>query len=187
MTETSPKYPVSSEEEMNVLVERQRASGWADLPTKHKAFAHEYLLNYKHREAAVAVGYSANTGSSLLRDPMVASYIEHLQTMQLTNNIITRDFINRQYMHLYDMAIGDEPQHCILPDGDEYMAKKTELGTAHNILDKMSKSIEYAKDAGTKSASVSVNIDMGSLFGDRNNSGDNMGSVIIDVNGENDE
>jgi len=173
--------PISSPEELHTYVERQKANGFQDLPQNKRAFAHEYIIDYKHRRAATETGIPANKGIRLLREPLVAAYIEYLQTMQLTNNIITKDFINAQYLHLYDMATGLEPQCLVTADGDEYMARKTELGTAHNILDKISKSTEYAKETGNKNAPVSISIDFGNLFGNGNNGGNNDISRIDDM------
>lgn len=174
---------VNSPEELHTYMERQRANGFSDLPPNRRAFAHEYILDYKHRAAAKTTGFSVDTGIKLLRDPLVAEYITHLQSLQLTTNLITKDFINAQYMHLYEMATGQVEQHCVLPDGEEYTAKKTELGTAHNILDKMSKSTEYAKETGEKNAPVSISIDFGGLRGDsvvRGIGGDETVGITID-------
>lgn len=157
--------PVDSTEELSNLIEREMKSGFASLSTQRKAFAHEYIVDYKHRRAAKETGFSANTGIRLVREPLIAAYVEHLQSLQLTNNIITKDFINAQYMVLYEMSIGEVEQHHVLPDGTPMLIKKTELGTAHNILDKMSKSIEYAKDTGNKTAAVSISIDIDGIRG----------------------
>lgn len=179
----SNNLPVSSQEELLTYVERQKQNGWEDLPSKKKAFAHELVANgYNHRLAAETTGFPKSRGIALLREPLISAYIEHLQTLQLTNNIITKDFINAQYLHLYEMATGLEPIHHVLPDGEEIMVRKTELGTAHNILDKMSKSTDYAKETGNKSAAVNVNIDFGGLFGDGGSGGPHLAdNVVIDM------
>lgn len=173
---------MSSPDELPLYIERQRESNWPDLPTKERAFAHEYIIEYRHRDAAKQSGFSPDNGARLLRKPLVAAYIAYLQEMQLTSNIITKDFINAQYLRLYDMATGLEEQQLVTADGDEYKAKKTELGTAVNIVKEMSKSTEYEKDTGNKTAAVQVNIDFGGLRGS-----DSRGTPNVTIEGELDE
>lgn len=175
----------STPEEMEVLLARERNNGFESLTPNRRAFCHEYITNgYKHREAAKSVGIAAASGIRVLREPLVGAYISYLQSMQQTSAIITKDYINAQYMALYDMATGLEPQCLVTADGDEFMAKKTELGTAHNILKEMSKSTDYAQETGNKVAAVSVNIDFGNLRGnisvDSHDDASDEG-VIIDV------
>lgn len=170
-------YPVESREEMDTLVKRNRETGWPDLPPKKRGFAHHYVLEYNHRESAEEVGYNASNGIKMLRDPLVAAYIEYLQELQLTSNIITKEFINTNYMKLFEMATGQVDIMMILPDGSQVERKKTMVGEATNILKEMSKSIEYEKGNNTKNAPVSISINFDNLTGS-----DEAPVMVIDAN-----
>lgn len=158
------QYPVSSPEEMAVLIQRNKQNGWEDLPAQKRAFAMKYIIDYKHRGAAVEVGYSADHGIQLLRDPIVAAYIATLQEIQHTSDIITKDFINANYLQLLEMAMGEVDINMVLPNGDEISAKKTSVSDATNILKELSKSTEYERDTGMKTAPVNIQIDFGAIM-----------------------
>lgn len=158
--------PQTQAEQMQALVERNRTTDWVDLPLQEKAFAHEYIIHYDHLAAAEAVGKPRSSGISLLRNPLLAAYIAHLQGLQLTSNIITKDFINTQYLQLLDQATGKEDVNIVLANGLEITARKTLVGEATNILKEMSKSTEYAKDTTQKTAPVSIVINTGSFYDD---------------------
>ena len=157
---------VSAAEEINVLIERIKANGWVDMNPIHRAFAHAYLESYDHRGAATEVGQSKAQGIRLLRDPIVASYIQEMQDQSRLSSIISRDFINMSYLKLLDYAMGREEMPMVLASGEQVMAKKVMVGEAKNILAEMSKSFEYAKETGNANASVSISVNLGDLFGD---------------------
>ncbi|RKZ82591.1 MAG: hypothetical protein DRQ39_10555 [Gammaproteobacteria bacterium] len=160
------EYPVNTAEDLSLFVSDQKENGWEALTDQKKAFCHAYTMEYNHRESAVEVGFAANSGIRLLRDPLVAAYLAHLQDLQLTSNIITKEYINTNYMKLLEIATGQVEMPIMLATGEQVYGKKVMVGEATNILKEMSKSIEYAKDTGTKSAAVSVSINFGSLLGD---------------------
>jgi len=167
-------HPVSSAEEMDILLDRMKADGWATMNPVHRAFAHSYLDSYDHRGAAKEVGHAAAHGIKLLRDPIVAAYIAEMQNQSRLSTIISKDFINMNYLKLLDYAMGREEMPIVLASGDQITAKKVMVGEAKNILAEMAKSTEYEKDTGTKTAAVSISINMGSLLGD------DAAGVVID-------
>lgn len=156
-------YLISTEEDLHALVKRNIQTDFADLPAQKKAFAHEYIIHYDHLSAAEAVGRPRSSGISLLRDPLLSAYIAHLQNVKLTSSIITKDFINTQYLQLLDQATGKEDIAIVLANGETMMARKTLMGEAVNIIKEMSKSTEYAKDTSQKTAPVSITINTGSF------------------------
>jgi len=158
-------YPVTSKEELDIFIERNVISDWPDLDLKKKAFAIEYAFSYNHREAAKEVGFSAGQGIKLIRDPLVVSYIEHLQKQKITSNIITKDYINTQYIKLLEIAMGEVEVPMVDGQGNEFTGKKTLVGEAINIVKEMAKSIEYAKDTGAKTAPVDISINFHDMFG----------------------
>lgn len=157
-------YPVSSQEEMNVLIKRNKENNWPDLDIQNRAFAIEYIQDYNHRRAATEVGIPAEKGIRVLRDPLVIGYIATLQEALQTSMIITKDFINVQYMSLLEMATG-ERESAVIVEGIQMNAKVTNIPGAVAIVKEMSKAIEYAKETGEKKAPVTVNIDFGALQG----------------------
>jgi len=153
------------EDSINALVERNKTTNWADLSAVDRAFVHEYMNGYNHREAAAITGRAKNRGISLLRDPLIASYIAHLQNQSHFSSIITKDFINMHYMKLLGYAMGEEEMPIVLATGEQTYGKKVMVGEAKNILSEMAKSTEYEKDTGAKTAPVSISINLGNLFG----------------------
>ena len=158
---------ISSPDEMQAIVERNKEGGWKDLTDQRKAFAMEYVINYDHRAAAKKVGFALSSGARLIKEPLIGAYISHLQELHLTSSIVTREFINSNYIQLLSMAMGREEIDIVLPNGEGIKATKTSIAEATSILKEMSKGIEYeTPNVNAKNSDVSITIDFGNLIGD---------------------
>lgn len=140
----NPFEGIETPEDLQAKIERNRANGWADLSLQQKAFASEYTVSYDHISAAEKTGYEKPSGLRLLRHPLVIAYIEDLQELNKINGIITKDFINAQYLILLDMAMGREEIKICLANGERVSAKVTKISEAVSILKQLSSSINYA-------------------------------------------
>jgi len=166
-------------------VERNIANGFEDLTAQRKAFCITYVTNgYNHREAAEDSGFSPNTGVSLKREPLIASYISHLQNKYLAESIVTKQSLDVQLDQLEDIAMGRVSAPIVTGSGEEIMAYKFYADLAMKIYTERSKLHGIVKD-DSKSSAVSVTINMAGMVG-----GDNLVDIppnSICIEGDNND
>ena len=164
-TAASDIYPVGDKDDLERFIEKNQTEDWPDLTAVKRAFAIEYVMNgYNHRDAAETLNVPKDRGIRLLRDPLVAAYVKTLQDDQRTNGLITRDFINAQYMTLYEMATGQKA-HPFVAGGEILNEARVDMPSAISILKEMSKSTDYEKAPSTVKGGVSIHLNLGSLLG----------------------
>lgn len=166
MSETD--LEVQAEEQS--LLERQIANGWKDLGEQDRAFAVEYLTNgFKHNNAAEAVGLARSSGLTKLRTPIVGAFIGFLQDQSSTAKLITRQFVEAQYLEILPMLKGEEnvPIHD-QKSGETVMAKKFHSAEIVSVLRDLGKGTGYIApdNAGDGGATVNVQINLSDLRGD---------------------
>lgn len=149
--------------ESSKSVESHRKSHWSELDAKRKAFAYKYIESYDHYAAAQAAGFSRSSGLSLLRDPLVVGFIDDLQRVMGERSIITRDFINVQWMKLLPKLMGEEEVMLgVDKDGMQQEGYKFHAGEAVRAVTELSKSTNFYA-GGTGQANVSININLEAL------------------------
>lgn len=145
------------------LVKRNQESDWIDLSNQHKAFAFEYVANgYKHIQAAAEVGIAKSGALRTLRTPLVSAFIAHLQEKHFTTQIITKQFVENQYLELIPFLKGEEEVPLVNGQGDSFEALKFHGSELVAVLRDLGKVTGYQQeDEGNKGM---VNIQMN--FGD---------------------
>lgn len=147
-------------------VERNRELGFPDLEPNRRAFCIEYVSNgYKHRDAAVKVGFSANTGITLKREPLVAAFISDLLNTYLAESIVTKQTLDTYLDELEDIAMGRVDINMVSADGEEFSAKKFHADLAMKVYNEKSKLHGIVKDDNDKNTAVNLTINMGDLTG----------------------
>jgi len=147
----------------NKQVESLRKDKWASLDPKRKKFVYSYIETYDHCAAAKAAGFSRSQGLSLLRDPLVAAFLNDVQEVMGERSIITRDFINVQWMKILPKLMGEEEVMLgVDKDGIQVEGYKFHAGEATRALTELSKSTNFYA-GGTGNANVNININLDAL------------------------
>lgn len=149
------------------IVERNQGDGFSDLSEERKAFAYNYVSNgYDHREAAILCGFSVHKGIQLKREPLVAAFIEYLQTQSYQANIVTREFVDARLDELEDIALGKVPIPIILANGEQIYREKFHGELAMSIVKERNKMQGYVRDETGKVGDVNIQINNNAVTGE---------------------
>lgn len=147
----------------NEVIARNKDNGYADLDAKKKAFVFKYLEAYELRDAAEAVGVSRETARKWLREPLVSSFLNEWQQEMGQRSVITRDFVNQQWLKLLPKVMGEEEVAMVDKDGMQYTAKEFDAVAATRVITELSKSTNFYNEGSGSKAAVTVNIDLSAL------------------------
>ena len=149
------------------LVERNRLSDWEDLSPEQRAFAYEYLQNgYNHREAAKVAGYKPDNGYRMLRHPLIASFILKLQEEAYDQSLLTKQFVEAQYLEILPKLKGQEDVPMITGQGEEILAKKFHSAETVAVLRDLSKISGMQVEEKQNRNAVNVQINVGAMRGE---------------------
>lgn len=168
MADTDFSLAEFEEEDTVRLIQRNKEIGWPDIPHQKKAFAHEYILNgYNHREAAKEVGIAASSGIRVLREPLVSAYVAHLQETNFTSQIITKQFVEHQYLELIPFLKGEREIPIVTGSGAEIDACKFHGSELVAVLRDLSKITGYQKEEENNKNLVNIEINFGAVLDNR--------------------
>lgn len=154
-------------EESSILIERNKVSGWEDLSHQKKAFAYEYLSNgYKHRKAATHAGIAENSGLKVLREPLVSAFIAELQEKHFTSAIITKQFVESQYLELIPFLKGEEEIPIVTGQGEEKNVYKFHASELVGVLRDLSKVTGYQQEEEKNKGMVNIQMNFGAVMDD---------------------
>ncbi len=146
------------------LIERNRLTDWEDLSPEQRAFVFEYMQNgFNHREAARVTGFKPNNGFRMLRHPLVASYIQHLQEEQYERSLLTKSFVEAQYLEIIPKLKGNEEVPLVTGMGEEVFVKKFHSAEMVSVLRDLSKISGMQTEEKQNKNSVSVTINLGAF------------------------
>ncbi len=149
------------------LIERNRLSDWEDLSPEQRAFVFEYMQNgFNHREAAREAGFKPDNGFRMLRHPLVASYIQHLQEEQYERSLLTKSFVEAQYLEIIPKLKGEENIPLVTGMGEEVLVKKFHSAEIVSVLRDLSKISGMQTEEKQNKNAVSVTINYGAMVGD---------------------
>ena len=149
--------------DISAALEYNRQNNWPDVSAKAKVFAHEYSICGDMKSARNKVGISMAVGSRLLRDPLVKGYLDELLEDCRKDSIITREFVELQWLETLEQVNGETEVAGVTRDGEEYMARVYNANGKISALKEMGRVIGMTE---TKSpGGVSVNIDLSSFTG----------------------
>lgn len=110
------------------------------LKSQERLFCYEYLIDYDHRRAAIAVQRSANAGVKFLRNPKIVRFINLLSDELAAESLISRDMVQYELLHEFlPRARGDIAIHGVDRDGVAFTAKITNMAAYGKALDMMAK------------------------------------------------
>lgn len=162
----SKALTIQNKEELNVLIERNKAGNWPDLTAQRKAFAMHYIIDYDHRNAAKKAKFSTEFGKTLIREPLLSAYISSLQEQDLISNVVTEDFVRTQWLNLIPILSGQEKVALgVDSDGMQLEGRKFFAGELNSVLKELAKSTKFYEEGSGQGNMVNVNIDMGALLG----------------------
>ena len=157
---------LSKKDEQSVadLLEYNRSNNWPDVSPQHKVLVHEYSICGDLGAAAKAANMSRPLASRTLRDNLVRSYLDDIHADSRQDSIITRQFVELQYLEYLDQVNGDVEVPVVTRDGDVIMAKKFDSTGKLGALRDMAKFSGMEKNVGSSSGGVVVQFDF-SAFG----------------------
>lgn len=149
------------------LIERNRLSDWEDLSPEQRAFAHEYMQNgFNYREAALDTGHKPVHGYRMLRHPLVASYIQHLQDEAYDQSLLTKAFVEAQYLEIIPKLKGDVEVPAVTGMGEEVLVKKFHSAELVSVLRDLSKTTGMQTEEKLNKNAVNIQINVGAMRGD---------------------
>jgi len=146
------------------LLDYNKQNGWPDVKSQHKVIVHEYAVAGNVSDAAKAGKVTKATVSKILRDPIVRGYLDFIWEDHRLDSILTRQFVELQYLDFLDQVNGDTEVPIVTKEGDSMMAKKFDATGKLGVLRDMSKFAGMEDKSGNSLGGVSVNIDL-SAFG----------------------
>lgn len=133
-----PNSPASPESDsLKDLIEKNRENNWPDVTPENKVLASEYSIAGSIKDAAAAVGIKPATASRRLRDPLVSAYLDDILAEIRKDSILSRPFIELQYLETLEQANGDVDIHLVDREGNSFMGKKTDLQSKIAVLKRM--------------------------------------------------
>ncbi|QYK70228.1 terminase small subunit [Alteromonas phage ZP6] len=153
-----------SSKEFSEKLAHNEANGWPDLAPDEKAFLANYAQTYSIKEAAEGINsIGAQRGGKLLRNPLAVAFLNQIQDVLASRSVITRDFVNVQWMNLLPKVMGEEEVAMVDREGCGFFGKKFDAAAATKVLTELSKSTNFYADGSGQSASVNISIDLGAL------------------------
>ena len=148
----------SQQNESNELKVAEQA-----LNAQERLFCYEYLTDYNHRRAAVAVQRSPDAGVKLLRNPKIARFINLLGDELAEDSLITRDMVQYELLHGFlPRAKGDVEIHAIDRDGKQVSGKVTNMAAYGKAIDLMSKHSGFTVPE-VVAGGLTINVDLRKL------------------------
>lgn len=147
----------------NEVIARNKDNDYVDLDPKKKAFVFKYLESYELRDAAEAVGVSRETARKWLREPLVSAFLNEWQQEMGQRSVITRDFVNQQWLKLLPKVMGEEDVAMVDKEGCAFEAKEFDAVAVTRVLTELSKSTNFYNEGSGSKAAVTVNIDLSAL------------------------
>lgn len=142
----------------------QEANGWPDLAPNEKAFLANYAQTYSVAKAAASVdSIGTSRGNTLLRNPLAVAFLNKIQDVMASRSVITRDFVNMQWLNLLPKVMGEEEIAMVDREGCSFMGKKFDAAAATKVVTELSKSTNFYADGSGQSASVNISINLGAL------------------------
>lgn len=133
------------------------------LNPQERMFCCEYLVDYNHTRAGVAVGRARDAGVKLLRNPKIVRYINLLSAELAAESLITRDMVQYELLHEYlPRARGDVDVHSLDRDGGQVTGRVTNMAAYGKAIDLMSKHSGFTVPE-TVAGGLTINVDFGKL------------------------
>jgi hypothetical protein len=148
-------------------LESNRSNNWPDIPERTKVFAYEYSIAGNFRAACKRVGIGREHGLRLLRDPLVDEFLADLRRDLAETTIITREFLELEYLTTLEQMNGDVDVANVTKDGDVVMAPRFNGTGKVAVLRDMAKFIGVAEADKSGHGGVNVQINMGDFTGNQ--------------------
>ena len=146
--------------DLNAAIEYNRKNNWPDIPARTLVFLHEYSIVGDLSAASKKIGTNNATGYRILRDPLVRARLDDLQENLSNATVITRAFVELQYLETLEQVNGDVEVPNVTKDGDVVMAKRFSSSGKIQVLRDMSQFAGMKKEQGLDGHGVTINIDL---------------------------
>lgn len=134
---------MKSSDDLKKQIQENKLNGWADLTDAQQAFGMAYVETYQIKSSAESTGVPLAKASKWLRDPLMLEFINELQSHLNNRSVISKDFVNLQWLSLMPKLLGEEEVAMIDKDGDVFMAKKFHASESVSLLKELSKSTNF--------------------------------------------
>lgn len=116
------------------------------LEPQERLFCYEWIVDFDHKRAAIAVGRSPAAGIKLLRNPKISKLINILSAELSADSLISRDMVQYELLHEYlPRARGDKEICGVDRDGVAWEGKVTNMAAYGKALDIMAKHSNFTQ------------------------------------------
>lgn len=148
---------MSNLESLETQIDLNRISGWPDLTDRDKLFGIKYVESYSMKEACDHFELSTSRGFVLVREPLLAAFINDLQENMNVRSVICRDFVSLQFLKLMPKLLGEEIVDFVTKDGGTFQARKFHATESVALLREIAKSTDFFRtEEGNNSSDVEL-------------------------------
>ena len=129
------------------------------LSIQEQAFAYQYMVGYDYIRAAKEAGMPQAQGKRLTTSSHIARFIGQMQKQDAVHDLITRDFVEKQYIRILPKLLGEERVPLVVNGfAEEHFL--FQAAPALTALRDMQKTTDFQKqkDADDSNVTVTVNI-----------------------------
>lgn len=151
-------------ENVSDVIEANKLNGWQDVEAKTKIFLRHFGVSGHIGDACSAANLSRSKASQLMRDPINNAYMQHVQEQLVDTTVITRQFLELEYLRTLEQLNGDEAVPLITSDGP-LVAEKFDGPAKVTLLRDMGRMVGMDKSIEGGPGGVQINIDLSAFTG----------------------
>jgi hypothetical protein len=144
-------------------IERNKQLGWPDLSAQKKQFARVYLETYNPKRAAEHCGLPKAHAHLLVREPLVAAFIEELESGYAARSFLTKEMVLIEQLEVLEKLQGREEVPIVDKEGGTVHAKKFHAAETVKFLADLAKQTGASTASGGAGSGVSISINFGDL------------------------
>jgi phage terminase small subunit len=140
-------------------LEAEKQADYPSLSSQRKLFAYYYLSDFDHRAAAQQAGFSPDIGVRLLREPLLASFIESLKQEHFARIGIDADMVKTIWLETIPVLAGKAKAKRLMKDGVVLDAENFDGPSLVSALRELGKMTDvYANGSGNGETHVTINL-----------------------------
>ena len=148
-------------------IEWNELNDWADVTSEQKLIAYEWVGSMHDVQAtSQTMNMSTRKIQSKLRHPWIRAFISHLESQLKFTSILSRAWLEQEWLEQYRRLTGEIPVPFVNRDGDEFGVRKFHPAEVVSALKEIGKLVDaYPASGGASvgSGDTVVNIDLRAL------------------------
>lgn len=140
-------------------LEEEKQADYPSLSNQKRLFAYLYLRDFDHRAAAEEAGFTPALGVKLLREPLLASFINDLKEEHFARIEIDADMVRSIWLQTIPILAGRAPAKRMLKDGTVLEVENFDGPALVAALRELGKMTDvYANGSGDGNTNVVINL-----------------------------